>query len=184
MTSEEELRRMTVGEPRRHDAPVTLVDYDPAWPDMYAREAARVRAALGDRVLLLEHTGSTAVPGLAAKPIIDMTLAVADSSREDDYVPDLEAAGFVLRIREPDWYEHRMLKGPGADVNLHVFSAGCEEIDRMLRFRDRLRASDSDRALYEARKRELAAREWRYVQHYADAKSDVVREILGRAAPR
>jgi len=181
VTSDDEMRRMTIGELRRHDAPVTLVEYDPAWPDRYAREAARTRAALGERVLLLEHTGSTSVPGLAAKPIVDMTLAVADSSREPDYVPALEAAGFVLRIREPDWYEHRMLKGAEADVNLHVFTAGCEEIDRMLRFRDRLRSSDSDRALYERKKRELAAREWRYVQNYADAKSEVVAEILERA---
>jgi GrpB-like predicted nucleotidyltransferase (UPF0157 family) len=181
VTTEDELRRITIGDPRRHDAPITLAEYDPAWPEQYAREAEGVRAALGDRVVLLEHTGSTSVPGLAAKPIIDMTLAVADTTREEDYVPDLEAAGFVLRIREPDWYEHRLFKGPEADLNLHVFSAGCEEIDRMLRFRDRLRASDADRALYERKKRELAARTWKYTQHYADAKSDVVREILGRA---
>ena len=181
MTTEDDLQRMTIGELRRHDAPVTLVAYDPAWPEQYAREAARVRAALGDRVLLLEHTGSTSVPGLAAKPIIDMTLAVADSAREEDYVPDLEAAGFVLRIREPDWYEHRLLKGPDVAVNLHVFSAGCGEIDRMVRFRDRLRTSDADRALYEATKRKLAARTWRYTQHYADAKSEVVADIMRRA---
>jgi GrpB-like predicted nucleotidyltransferase (UPF0157 family) len=100
------------------------------------------------------------------------------------YVPDREAAGFVLRIREPDWYEHRMLKGPDVELNLHVFSAGCEEIARMLRFRERLRASGADRALYEAKKRELAAQEWRYVQNYADAKSEVAAEIMGRPAPR
>jgi GrpB-like predicted nucleotidyltransferase (UPF0157 family) len=181
VTSEEEMRGMTLGALRVHDGPVTLVEYDSAWPSAYAREAERVRGALGDRVLLLEHTGSTSVPGLAAKPIIDMVLAVADSSAEADYVPALEAAGYDLRIREPEWYEHRMLKGRGRAVNLHVFSAGCEEIDRMLRFRDRLRASPEDRDLYLARKRALAGRRWRYVQHYADAKSEVVREILARA---
>ena len=101
MTTDDELRRMTIGEPRRHDAPITLAEYDPAWPLLYAREAEKVRTALGDRVVLLEHTGSTSVPGLAAKPIIDMTLAVADTTAEGDYVPPLEAAGYVLRIREP-----------------------------------------------------------------------------------
>jgi len=104
VTTEDELRRMTIGEPRRHDAPITLAEYDPAWPLLYAREAEKVRTALGDCVVLLEHTGSTSVPGLAAKPIIDMTLAVADTTAEGDYVPPLEAAGYVLRIREPDWY--------------------------------------------------------------------------------
>jgi GrpB-like predicted nucleotidyltransferase (UPF0157 family) len=161
VTTDDELRRMTIGEPRRHDAPIALVEYDPAWPLLYAREADRIRAALGDRVVLLEHTGSTSVPGLAAKPIIDMTLAVADTTAEGDYVPPLEAAGYVLRIREPDWYEHRMLRGTDPEVNLHVFSTGCEEIGRMLRFRDRLRSSPEDRALYLARKRELATRTWR-----------------------
>jgi len=181
MTSEDELRQITIGEPRRHDAPITLAEYDPAWPRLYMHEAEKIRAALDDRVVLLEHTGSTSVPGLAAKPIIDMTLAVADTTAEGDYVPPLEAAGYVLRIREPDWYEHRMLRGTDPDVNLHVFSTGCEEIGRMLRFRDRLRSSPEDRALYLARKRELATRTWRYTQDYADAKSAVVAEILGRA---
>jgi GrpB-like predicted nucleotidyltransferase (UPF0157 family) len=137
---------------------------------------------LGDRVLRLEHVGSTSVPGLAAKPIIDMLLVVADSSAEQDYVPPMEAAGYVLRIREPDWYEHRLFKGPGANINLHVFSAGCVEIDRMLGFRDHLRAHDSDRDLYLQTKRELASRHWKYVQEYADAKTEVVEAIIARAA--
>jgi GrpB-like predicted nucleotidyltransferase (UPF0157 family) len=157
---------------------VTLVEYDAAWPDLFAREAARVRSALGDRALVLEHAGSTSVPGLAAKPIIDIVLAVADTTNEADYVPALETAGYGLHLREPDWYEHRLFKSTDPDVNLHVFSAGCEEIDRMLRFRERLRSSPEDRDRYLARKRALAAREWRYVQDYADAKSEVIAEIL------
>ena len=181
LISDEELQKISIGERTPHNAPIALVEYDPAWPLLYAREADRIRAALGDRVVLLEHTGSTSVPGLAAKPIIDMTLAVADTTAEGDYVPPLEAAGYVLRIREPDWYEHRLFKGTDPDVNLHVFSTGCEEIGRMLRFRDRLRSSPEDRDLYLGRKRELAARTWRYTQNYADAKSAVVEEILGRA---
>jgi GrpB-like predicted nucleotidyltransferase (UPF0157 family) len=137
---------------------------------------------LGDNTLRIEHVGSTAVPGLAAKPIIDMLLEVADSADEPAYVPPLQAAGYVLRIREPGWYEHRLLKGPAANINLHVFSHGCAEIDRMLLFRERLRADAGDRELYLRTKQALAARSWEYVQNYADAKSAVVEEIIERAA--
>ena len=181
-TSDEEIQASTVGELKTHDAPVTLVDYDSAWPALYAREEDRIRGALGDRVVRIDHTGSTSVPGLAAKPIIDITLVVPDSSDEPSFVPPLEAAGYVLRIREPDWYEHRVLKGPDTNVNLHVFSPGSPEIERMVGFRDWLRAHDEDRELYERTKRDLAAREWKYVQNYADAKTAVVEEIIARAA--
>ena len=160
---------------------VVLVEYDPAWPHLYAREEARIREVLGDTAVQIEHTGSTSVPGLAAKPIVDIVLVVPDSADEPAYVPALEAAGYVLRIREPDWFEHRVLKGTAPKVNLHVFSPGCPEVERMLRFRDHLRRDAGDRELYERTKRELAQRDWKYVQHYADAKSDVVEEILERA---
>jgi GrpB-like predicted nucleotidyltransferase (UPF0157 family) len=173
---------LRINERSRHDGPIVLVEYDDAWPVRFEREARRLRAALGTRALLLEHAGSTSVPGLIAKPIIDIVLAVPDSSKEDDYVPALEAEGYVLRIREPDWYEHRMLRKADPSVHLHVFSADCAEIDRMLRFRDHLRANEADRQLYERTKRELAARELVYVQDYADAKGDVVEEIIARAA--
>ena len=182
-TTEAELRAAHVGQPPvRLDRPVLLAEYDPAWPVLYAREEERVRAALGERVLLLEHVGSTAVPGLAAKPKIDMVLAVADSADEPSYVPALEADGYVLHIREPEWHEHRLFKGPDIDINLHVFSAGHPEIARMVAFRDWLRSDEEDRLLYERTKRELAARTWAYTQHYADAKSTVVEEIIARAA--
>jgi len=148
---------------------------------MYRREADRITAALDRRVLQLEHAGSTAVPGLAAKPVIDIVLVVADSADETAYVPDLEAAGYVLRIREPDWYQHRMFKGPRADVNLHVFSQGCPEIERMLLFRDWLRGNAADRELYARTKLALAEQEWDRVQDYADAKTTIIKEILVRA---
>jgi GrpB-like predicted nucleotidyltransferase (UPF0157 family) len=183
-TTEEQLRAITVGgEPQQLNAPVILAEYDPQWPRLFEREADRVRAALGDRVLLVEHVGSTAVPGLAAKPIIDIVLVVADSADESAYVPALEAAGYVLRIREPDWFEHRLFKGPDTNVNLHVFSRGCVEVDRMLAFRDHLRTNADDRRRYEDAKRELAARRWKYVQQYADAKTAVVADIMTRAMP-
>ncbi|MBC6466018.1 GrpB family protein [Actinomadura alba] len=182
LISDEELQRITVGERTPHNAPVVLAEYDPEWPRLFAREAARIGSVLGGRALRVEHVGSTSVPGLAAKPIIDILLVVPDSADEPSYVPALEAAGYVLRIREPDWFEHRILKGPDTDVNLHVFGAGSTEIDRMLRFRDRLRDSDADRDHYARTKRELSQRTWRHVQHYADAKTAVVREIMARAA--
>ncbi len=178
---EEELRAVTIGELEPLGKPIELVDYDPAWPGLFEREAERIRAALGENVRGLEHTGSTSVPGLSAKPIIDMTLAVPDSADEDAYVPALEAAGYVLRIREPDWFEHRVFRGPDTKVNLHVFSEGCPEVDRMVGFRDWLRTHPADRELYERTKRGLAAKEWRYVQDYADAKTAVVEEIVARA---
>jgi GrpB-like predicted nucleotidyltransferase (UPF0157 family) len=179
--SDEELQRLTVGELIPHDAPIVLATYDPEWPRLFAREAERIRAVLDDRALRVEHVGSTSVPGLAAKPIIDIVLVVSDSADEPSYVPALEAAGYVVRIREPDWFEHRLFKGPDTDINLHVFSVGAAEIDRMVRFRDRLRASDTDREYYARTKRELAQRTWRHVQHYADAKTAVVQEIMSRA---
>ena len=116
--------------------PILIQDYDPQWPELFEREAHRIRAVLGQRVLRIEHAGCTSVPNLVAKPIVDLILVVADSADESTYVPDLEAAGYLLRIREPNWYQHRMFKGPDTDINLHVFSDGCPEIDRMLLFRD------------------------------------------------
>jgi GrpB-like predicted nucleotidyltransferase (UPF0157 family) len=153
------------------------------WIEQYDHEAAQVKAILGDRALRLEHVGSTSVPGLPAKPIIDIVLEVHDTADEPAYVADLEAAGYVLRIREPDWFEHRLFKAPAGGVNLHVFSAGCPETDRMIRFRDHLRHDAADRALYARTKRDLAARDWKYMQQYADAKTEVVMEIMLRAGP-
>jgi GrpB-like predicted nucleotidyltransferase (UPF0157 family) len=176
-----QIRAATIGELPEHNAAIDLAEYDPEWPRLYEREEARIRAALGPGALRVEHVGSTAVPGLAAKPVIDIVLVVADTRDERAYVPPLEAAGYVLRIREPDWFEHRLFKGPDTNVNLHAFPEGCEEVERMVRFRDWLRTHDEDRGLYLVAKRELAAREWKYVQNYADAKSAVVRDILARA---
>jgi GrpB-like predicted nucleotidyltransferase (UPF0157 family) len=118
---------------------------------------------------------------LAAKPIVDIVLEVADSADEAAYVPAMEQAGYVLRIREPDWFEHRLFNGPDTVIGLHVFSARSPEIERMLLFRDWLRSNEADRELYQKTKRELAQREWKYTQNYADAKTQVVREILARA---
>jgi len=181
LTAEEDLRTVTIGELRPLNGQIELLPYQPDWPALYAREEGRIRSALGGTVARLEHVGSTSVPGLSAKPIIDILLVVPDSSDEPAYVPDLEASGYVLRIREPNWFEHRMFRGPDTSVNLHVFSPGAAEIDRMLAFRDRLRTDEADRHLYELAKLDLARRDWKYVQHYADAKTGVVAAIMARA---
>jgi GrpB-like predicted nucleotidyltransferase (UPF0157 family) len=161
--------------------PIEICEYDPEWPRLYAREEERIRSVLGERVVRIEHAGSTSVPGLPAKPLIDIVLEVPDSGDEPSYVPAMEAARYRVVIREPEWYEHRLFKGPDTNVNLHTFTAGCEEVDTMLLFRDHLRTSADDREFYARTKRELAAYDWKYVQQYADAKTAVVQEILGRA---
>jgi GrpB-like predicted nucleotidyltransferase (UPF0157 family) len=178
-----EIEAVTVGGPPPQYQEVVIADYDPIWPHWYESAAFRIREALGDKVLQLEHVGSTSVRGLPAKPLIDINMVVADTTDEEAYVPPLEAIGYKLRVREPEWFEHRMLRGYDPPVNLHVFNPGCEEVDRMLRFRDWLRTHPEDRDLYLRTKRELAQKDWKYVQNYADAKSEVIKEILVRACP-
>ena len=179
--TEDQILAANIGKPVILNSTIALSPYNPEWPLRSARLEGKIRTALGAKVLQLEHIGSTSVPGLSAKPVIDIVLAVSDASDEPSYVPALEALGYLLKIREPDWFKHRLLKTPEADVNLHVFSHGCEEIARLLAFRDWLRTHDDDRALYEHTKRDLAARTWKYMQNYADAKSDVVNRILAQA---
>jgi len=162
---------------------ILIVDYDPAWPQLFHREADRIGAALGSRALRIEHTGSTSVPGLAAKPGIDMLLVVSNSADEDAYATPLQAAGYTLRIREPGWFEHRMFNGPDTETNLHVLSDGCPEIDRILSFRDWLRTHPADRDLYARAKLALVEQDWKDVQDYADAKTGVIKDILARARP-
>lgn len=180
--TDEQLAQITVGPPpKRLDGPISLSEYDPDWPALFARESERVRSALGKKALAIEHVGSTSIPGMTAKPVIDIILVVESTADEQAYVPALESVGYVLRKREPNWHEHRLFKGPDAEINMHVFSRGDDEIGRMILFRDWLRADREDRELYLRTKRELAARKWKYTQNYADAKSEVVSSILERA---
>lgn len=180
--TEEEIKRAAVGLTQKQiRGRIVLVDYDPVWPVLFAREEDRIRSALGPKALSVEHVGSTSVPRIPAKPVIDILLVVERSADEKSYLPALESAGYVLGIREPDWHEHRMFKGPDTNINLHVFSQGDEEIERMLLFRNWLRANPTDRDYYVRTKRELATKDWKYVQNYADAKSNVVEAIITRA---
>ena len=159
---------------------ISIENYDSSWPELFEHEADRIRTALAGRVLAVEHVGSTSVPGLAAKPVIDVLLVVADSSDESSYAPALEAAGYTLKFRELDWFEHRLFRSGDPEVNLHVLSQECPEIGRMLLFRDWLRSNPEDRDRYAAAKLALAMREWKTVDEYAQAKTGMVQEILAR----
>jgi len=160
---------------------IILLDYDSVWPEKFQKHVGILSRALGTEALSIEHVGSTSVPGLAAKPIIDVLVVVKDSAQEDSYLPALVRAGYVLRVREPAWYQHRMFRTPERDVHVHIFSAGCVEIRRMLAFRDRLRSNAEDRFLYESMKRKLAREDWPDMNAYAQAKSGVVEQIIARA---
>lgn len=173
-------RSTPVNTPTQVDGPIVLLPYDPNWAEMYKSEAAHIRQALGEKALVLEHIGSTAVPGLSAKPCIDILLGVEDSALEDAYVPALDIAGFVLRLRHPDWNEHRVLKSERINVNLHVWSAGHSEIDRHLQFRDWLRTHPEDRDAYNNAKQRIAMGTFATMPDYAEAKNEIVQQIQNR----
>jgi GrpB-like predicted nucleotidyltransferase (UPF0157 family) len=157
---------------------------DPAWPSLFEALAGRIRGALGFRVLQIEHVGSTSVPGLAAKPIIDIDLTVADPGREQDYVPALERAGFLLRVREPWWYGHRMLRAGEPLCNLHVFGFDSPEPVRHRIFRDWLRGNPADRDRYAAAKLRSASdanAAGEDVMQYNARKQEILRDIYYRA---
>jgi GrpB-like predicted nucleotidyltransferase (UPF0157 family) len=158
---------------------VTIVPYNPEWPGRYEALSADIRTALGDSALDIEHVGSTSVEGLAAKDIIDIDLTVADPRAEDTYIPPLEGLGYVLRVREPSFHEHRCLRLTNPRVNLHVYGPDCPESIRLRMFRDWLRAHDEDRALYEDTKR-AATPGGGTVMDYNARKQNVIREIYDR----
>ena len=160
---------------------ILIEDYNPTWPAKFEVHRSTIARVLGVTALRILHVGSTSVPGLAAKPIIDILVVVENSADESTYLPPLEAAGYELRVREPDWNEHRMLRTPQRDVHVHVYSEGCAEIGRNVRFRDRLRAHAQDRKRYEHMKRSLAQLDWPDMNAYAAAKTEVIESILAAA---
>ena len=168
-------------------APTTelkIAEYDASWPAQYERLADLIRNALGPAVLALDHVGSTAVPGLAAKPSIDLDLTVADGAAESTYVPALEACGFQLIVREAWWYGHRLLRHREPAGNLHVWSPHCPEAARHLIFRDWLRANPDECELYLRAKRaasEETMADAGNVEAYNAHKQAVIRQIYGRA---
>ncbi len=160
---------------------ITIVDYDAEWPKKFQKHAEIIRKALGDTALQIEHIGSTSVPELAAKPIIDILVVVSDSSDESMYLSQLESAGYVLRVREPDFHEHRMMRTPDKDVHIHIYSPSSSEVERYLLFRNQLRKDPEARKRYEDVKRQLASQSWSDMNAYADAKTKVVEEIIESA---
>jgi GrpB-like predicted nucleotidyltransferase (UPF0157 family) len=168
-----------IGGPEKRE--ITIVDYDENWPRQFEKHAAGIARALGPNALNIEHIGSTSVPGLAAKPVIDILVVVRNAADESVYLPQLEAAGYNLRVREPDWHNHRMFRTPQKDVHVHIYSHSCQEIERCLIFRDRLRRNLEDRIRYERRKRELAAQSWPAMDEYARAKTGIIEEIIAAA---
>ncbi|WP_382304410.1 GrpB family protein [Herbiconiux sp. UC225_62] len=165
-----------VGGPERLE--VELHDYDERWADVYREHRARILTALADADVAIEHIGSTCVPGLAAKPIVDIVLVVPDITAEEDYLEALLASGYVLRVREPG---HRLVRTPARDVHVHVYENGDAAVEEYLLLRDRLRSDAGDRALYESTKRELLRKRWEDMNDYADAKSEVIAAIKRRA---
>jgi GrpB-like predicted nucleotidyltransferase (UPF0157 family) len=157
-----------------------IVDYDPSWPLRFQLERERVRGALGAHALRIEHVGSTAVPGLAAKPIVDLLVTVDDPDDERVTAPALRSAGYELKVREPG---HRMFRAADRGVHVHLWRQSDPLVVRQLKFRDRLRSSPADRHAYEQLKRDLAAREWSDMNDYANAKGKLIKEILAKTDP-
>lgn len=158
-----------------------LVDHDPAWARQYAQHEARIRAAVGAGAIAVEHIGSTSVPGLAAKPIIDILLTVPDITAEEDYVKPLVEAGYALRVRE---LGHRLVRTEQRDVQVHILEPDDPAAADYLLLRDHLRTDEADRRLYEDTKRRLTSRTWSDMNAYADAKTAVIEEIKARARSR
>lgn len=158
---------------------LVIADPDPSWPQVFARHADRICAALGLLAREVEHVGSTSVSGLAAKPIIDILVGVDDITAEEDYLEPLLRAGYQLRVREPG---HRMLRTPALDVHIHIHESGAPAAVDYLLLRDRLRRDCADRELYESTKRELVQSDWGDMNAYADAKTAVIAQIKQRAA--
>ena len=155
-----------------------VIDYDERWPAIFADHRHRLREALGSADVEIEHIGSTSVPGLAAKPIVDIVVAVDDITAEEDYLAAMVAAGYALRVREPG---HRLVRTPDRDVHVHVYEKGDPAVAAYLLFRDRLRTDDDDRALYARTKLALISRGFDDMNEYSDAKTEVIAAIMRRA---
>ena len=162
---------------------IQIVEYNPSWAFQFERIAARIRSSLGPVMRSVDHVGSTAVPGLAAKPIIDTLLTVAKGQSKDECRQRLEKVGFILKHPAMDGCKGLMLSHGSPLINLHVFSEGCVEPERMLRFRDWLRNNSNDRTRYQELKLHLASCEWENIQAYANSKTSFIDEIVKAAAP-
>lgn len=157
---------------------IAVVAYDPRWPECFDQKRQGITRSLGPVALRIDHIGSTAVPGLPAKPIVDIGLCVPDAGDEISYLPALLGAGYFLRVRQPG---HLMVRMTSLDVHVHVFTKDSDRERRHLLFRDWLRTDAADRAAYGRLKLQLAEREWSDMNAYAAAKDDLIAEITERA---
>lgn len=179
---ESDLEIGLIGGPEKRD--IIIHEYSKSWPKKFRLHADIIADALGLVALRIEHIGSTSVSELAAKPIIDILVVVPNSGNEMTYLPALEKAGYQLRVREPEFDEHRMVRTPEKDVHVHIFSPDSKEIEKYLVFRNWLRQNARDRGRYEAVKRSLAERDWSDMNKYAEEKSEVVESILALVMPK
>jgi GrpB-like predicted nucleotidyltransferase (UPF0157 family) len=170
-----DLDRVLIG--GREERDVRIEPYSEEWPQRFVEERSRIETALGSNARRIEHVGSTAVPRLGAKPVIDIMVTVDDPDDEGAFVVSLESAGYELRVREP---HHRMFRNPARDVHVHVWAAGSDDERRHLLFRDWLRSHPRERLAYEATKRSLAGT-WRDMNYYARAKGPFIDGVLDRA---
>jgi GrpB-like predicted nucleotidyltransferase (UPF0157 family) len=166
--------------------PVLLVDPDPTWPQHFTRLKSLIQSVLGSKALAITHVGSTSIPNMPAKPVIDVDLTVEDILDEKSYVAPLESVGFLFLQRCPEWYEHRFFgcSAPPIAVNLHVWGPECPESTRHVIFKEWLLKAEGEREVYARVKREAARdarREGEDVMGYNLRKEGVVREIYERA---
>jgi GrpB-like predicted nucleotidyltransferase (UPF0157 family) len=176
----EQMAAALVGEPPAKWQSIVIEDYDPAWAAQFAAARARLSPALGDQIISIEHVGSTSVPGLAAKPIIDIDLSIVDTAAESRYLPALERLGYRLVLREPWWHGHRMLVSAAEDVHLHVWPRDAPEPIRHRLFRDWLCSHPEDLELYATTKRRLARDTEQQPEDYSLAKNEVIDAIYAR----
>jgi GrpB-like predicted nucleotidyltransferase (UPF0157 family) len=169
-----------IGDNRATD-PIEIVDYDPGWPARYEEMRARLAEALGATAVRIDHVGSTAVPGLAAKPIIDIQISVPDVENAAAFKDAIEAQGFASRMIEPGHHYFRPPPGLSRDYQVHVCTIGSDWERRHLLFRDLLRADPETAAAYEAMKRDLAARFTNDRIGYNDAKGPFIDAAVERA---
>jgi len=165
--------------------PVVIVEYDPRWPKMYDAEAALIRRAMGDRLVAIEHVGSTAVPGLAAKPIIDIMAGVRALADAEACIGSLEVEGYdYVPQHEGAMPERRYFDRTGASgrtVHLHVVETTSDFWNRHILFRDHLRAHPETAEEYAALKRRLAGIHAAQRDAYTEGKTPFIRSIEERA---
>ncbi|KAJ4252329.1 hypothetical protein NW762_010927 [Fusarium torreyae] len=170
---------------RKNKLTPVIVEPDPSWPDIFALTKARIESALGDTAISIDHVGSTSVPGLPAKAVIDIDLTVKDADNEESYVPSLEKVSFHFLIRERAWHGHRFFCNyDPVPINLHVWGPDCPEAERHKIFRDWLRRNEDDRKLYANIKRgaaKLSVEKGENINEYTARKDNVIHEILQRA---